>query len=85
MNVQQPSVAAQILTVIEASPVPLSTAQIYAVVEDATNITHVCVTCRDLYIAGKVDRFDQGGRHMYRARQPDLLGTPPAHQGPKHA
>jgi hypothetical protein len=77
MNVPQPSVAAQVLQVIEASSAPLDTSQIYAVVEDATNMTHISVTCRDLYLAGKIDRFERGGRHVYRARQPDLLGAPP--------
>jgi len=78
MNVSQPSVAAQILTMIEAASAPVTTSQIYAAVEEATNLTHVSVSCRDLFIAGKVDRFQKMGRWYYRARQPDLLGGPPA-------
>lgn len=73
-----PSIAARILSAIESEPDGLNTSQIYERVDEAENITLVSVTCRDLWQAGKVERDTSGGRIVYRARQRDLLGIPPA-------
>lgn len=75
MNVQQPSIAARILKVIETSPSPIDTSRIYDQVDEAENITIVSVTCRDLMLAGKVHRVQRAGRWHYAALQPDLLGA----------
>lgn len=75
MNVEQPSVAARVLALIETSPVPLKTSDIYREVEEASNITHVSVTCNDLLEAGKVSRFQKDGRWHYVPVQRDLLGA----------
>lgn len=73
-----PSIAARVLAAIESAPGGLNTSQIYAMVDEAENVTLVSVTCRDLWNAGKVERDSTGGRIVYRARQRDLLGMAPA-------
>lgn len=77
MNVQQPSVAARILAVIETAVAPINTSAIYDLVEEAENITLVSVTCRDLMAAHKVDRVSLNGRWHYIPLQRDLLGPSP--------
>lgn len=77
MNVEQPSVAARILSVIERAAAPINTSEIYAQVEEAENITLVSVTCRDLLGSKKVERIALNGRWHYQARQRDLLGPAP--------
>lgn len=77
MNVQQPSIAARILTVIASASAPLNTTEIYALVDEAENQTLVSVTCRDLMNAGKVQRKQVDGRWKYFPRQLDLLADAP--------
>jgi hypothetical protein len=70
-----PTLASLVLRCVQSSREPLTTSDIYQLVDSAENIAQISGCCRDLVESGRLQREQRHSRWFYTATQGDLIAA----------